>query len=498
MPSPIAQPVPNGKPGRDPVIRADPFREYAAGGQRLVHTPGLLQALPRTMDDLTQDFGDDIYERMLFDSQVAACVYTLKHGILAQKPEVSPARKEGEEGYELAQEIAEFCKRCLQRLPHLRTHTLHNMLDALYLGHRLAELVYEVPETGEDAGKIVLKAVKVKPRRMTALVVDTFLNVVGVLAVIPGKSETLSGGSAFTAKDMPNLLPRRKFALLTFRPRNEDPRGQSLLRPIYNAWWLKMQVWPEFRNYLSQFAGASVWGAVSEKATLVPKLDADGQPVLDAEGNPVMVTPVNALLENLLQWRNGTALAVPFGTEIQTVPPQGNGEAFNSAIRLLNREITVGILNQELATGEGQRQSRAASEVHMQTLAKLLGFGRTLLEEMIENDLWAPLIEYNWGLDALQYLPNCSLGDVEQADFATMASAVGFLVQSGYLAPSQLQEIDAQLGLPVRTQEEVETYVPLNEPGAAGEDEDTQEQRASERRSRRTRSPAGAGAANAP
>lgn len=498
MPTPIADPIPNGRPGRNPVLRADPLKEYAAGGTRLAHLPGLLQTLPQAIDDITRDFGDDLYERMLFDSQIAACVYCLKVGILAKRPELSPARHEDDADFAQAQEIAEFCERCLQRLPHLMTHTLHNLLDALYLGHRLAELVYEVADAGPDAGRLVLKAVKVKPRRTTALVVDAFLNLVGILAVIPGKTPVLSPGSAFRAGEVPNLLPRRKFALLTFRPKDEDPRGTSILRPVYNAWWIKMQTWPEFLKYLSQFAGASVWGRPGENAQAVVKTDSNGQPVLDAEGAPVMVTPVNALLENLLQWHNGTALAVPPGTEVNPVPPQGNGEAFNSAVRLLNREITVGILNQELATGEGQRQSRAASETHMQTLAKLLGFGRTLIEELIEGDLLAPLVEYNFGVEKRELVPEVSLGDVEQADFAAMASAVGFLVQSGFLAPSQLQEIDAMLGLPVRSQEEVETYQPINEPGASGDDEATQEQRASERRSRRTRSPAGAGAANVP
>ena len=46
-----------------------------------------------------------------------------------------------------------------------------------------------------------------------------------------------------------------------------------------------------------------------------------------------------------------------------------------------------------------------------------------------------------------------------------MWNAAAFLTQAGYIAPSQLQAIDEHIGLPPRTNQEVEEWVAINVPG---------------------------------
>jgi hypothetical protein len=72
--APPARPVPDPRP-------ADLRREYVAGGALGWYGP-YVRSLPWTIDDVTRDFGDDLYERMLYDAQVAACVQVLKASVL--------------------------------------------------------------------------------------------------------------------------------------------------------------------------------------------------------------------------------------------------------------------------------------------------------------------------------------------------------------------------------------------------------------------------------
>src|SRR5690349_13463040 len=57
------QPLPMPLPG-------DPKKEYAAGGTENVWLTSYARALPHYIDDLTLDFGPDLYVRMLRDPQV--------------------------------------------------------------------------------------------------------------------------------------------------------------------------------------------------------------------------------------------------------------------------------------------------------------------------------------------------------------------------------------------------------------------------------------------
>src|SRR5579862_5148332 len=66
------------------VLKARPELEYVAGGS-YNWTASYLRALPFYVDDVTRDFGDDLYERMLLDSKCSQCVHTFKMAILGQE-----------------------------------------------------------------------------------------------------------------------------------------------------------------------------------------------------------------------------------------------------------------------------------------------------------------------------------------------------------------------------------------------------------------------------
>lgn len=441
--SAVAQPT--------PIRKTDLTAEYAAGGTGDSGSwfRATARAWPHYIDDLTRDYGDDLYERLLNDAVVAAAIDTLKSAILEEGVTLTPGVTEATaDGFALAQEIHASAVRMFGDLDPALDDALADMLSAIALGNRVAELRYAVRRDG-GATRLMLAALKVKPRANLAFVVDAFTNVIGLLAVEPG----LSGLTASTvpidpANPPPNFHPRSKFAVLTYRPKDADPRGTSVLRPAYTAWNFKRHIYQEYLKYLVQFAVPSLVGVTAQSAGYEPVLDAAGVPTGTTQ------TAQQALLAKLTAFRNGTALAVPFGTEIRELFSQGNGEAFRTAFALLNGEITLAVLGQTLATGEGEHNARAAAQVHQDVLDTKIRQAKAAVVRMLRNDVLRPWVLLNWGEAALPLTPVATLGAVEEEDRTPRMNAVAALERAGWFTPSQRPEVDRLMGLPQRTPEE--------------------------------------------
>jgi hypothetical protein len=431
------------------VKPAEPRRDYVAAGPAFWYA-GAVRALPFGIDDLSQDVGDDVYTLMLHDATVSASVNALRAGILEDGVTLVPAvTKEQADGFAQSAELVTFCQSVLDDLDIALDDVLWDMCRAIALGNRVAEVVYRL-----DAGRLVTSSVKVKPRTATAFVVDAFMNVLGLAAVIPGQAWSVPVGTYLTNLSDTNVLPRNKFAVLTHRPHDNDPRGTSALRPAYNPWWLKRTSWPEYLKYLVQFATPSVVGYTAENATPGP----DGK------------EPTVALSEALVQWRNATALALRYGAKIDVIFSQGEGKAFLNAFQLFDRQIIHAVLNQTLATMEGEHQSRAASETHQDVMDTLIRQGKKAVQRMIHRDILHPLIRYNYGDKAVALCPVVTLGETESQDVASLWTAAGTV---GYtIDPSQLPELDKFLNMPPRVivSQPKETPPPQEPPPAQQQD----------------------------
>lgn len=422
---------------------AEPSREYIAGSSRWLAYRGAVRALPHAVDELEAELGDDLYTRMLTDPRVRGDVELLKAGILDDSITITPAATpEGDaEAATVAAEAAAFVARCLYNLQIPIEDVLRDMLDALAYGSKVAEQVYAAGE-GEDVGRLVLRALKPKPRRATAFVVDDYMNVLGLLAAERGR---LAGtGVVSLASDgtpPPNLLPRSKFAVLAYNPKDSDPRGSTLLRAAYNWWWIKTQLLPELLKFGAQFGTPSLVGTTAENATAI---DPDKSPELE-------------LLEQMLQFQGGTAVAVPAGTTIAAIAAglTGGETFFERVIDLCDKQISTGIYGATRATQEAENGSRADSETAKGLFDSIISAGRWAIAAMLQRDVIMPLLAYN---DAawVTYRPIVSLGGVEAEDRTPAWSAAAALERAGYLDPSQYPELDGSLGLPVRTPEEVE------------------------------------------
>lgn len=425
------------------------------------------RALGWAIDDLTRDLGDDIYERMLLDPVVLAAVNVMRASILAEGLMLSPAVDDPEaDGYERSKEIHAFCESVLADLEVPLDDVLWDLTLAIALGSRVAEEVYAL-----DRGRLVIRAIKVRPRRSTVYIVDPYQNVQGLAYQMPGLAGPIWVGATFPQgfdpQTTPGVLPREKFVVLTFRPANADPRGTSIIRPAYGPWWVKQQTWPELLKYLAQFASPSLIGTVAEKAGTVV-------------AGGAKTDPIAALLSALNSFKNGSTMALPYGTVVDVIRADGGGDAFFRTMDMCDRQITTAVLHQTLATLEGQHQTRAAAETHKDILGTIIRQARRAVATTIRRDVLRPLVRYNYGDAALPLVPRASFGEVEQTDLPGLARAVADLARAQFIHPSQYAGLDEMLGLPPRDLDSaVPAAPPLTpepNPDDADDDADPEEQ----------------------
>jgi hypothetical protein len=443
--APITAPPtpPPAEPGVDPALL---LREYVAGGSTtyVQRTGRGAEQLPPEIDDITRDFGADVYERMLVDPQVSACVTVFKASILETGLSMTSAvRDKNADGYDLAKTICDEAIDMLEDLSTPLDDVLWDLLDCLPFGYKIAEQIYRVEQAATSDRRIYrLESLKVKPRDSVQFVVDAYDNLVGIFALIPG--QFMYPGAQMFVPDpeaSPFVISPKKFAIASFRPKNADIRGQSLIRPAYNPWWRKQQILPEYLKYLAQFAGPSIWGTPPETA----------RPQPSASDPNVLITPEEVLYHALLAFRNGTAAAFPYGTSIKEMAMQGEGQAFLRGLAQCDQQITKAVLTQELATEQSAKsQTRAAAQVHQDVLDTLIRQGKRHMTGMIRRQILRNWVTWNWGEQFARLAPRAQLGETEVRDRTGMWAAAAQLANAKYLHETQLQPLDQMLDLPVR------------------------------------------------
>ena len=439
-----------GLPGQPSIpnrLKTNLTQEYTNAGGYIAYV-NYAHALPRAIDDLTDDLGDDLYDRMLLDPQVSSMIVDLKAAVLEDGMIFQPAvSKEEDPQYKPAQKMADWVTAVFKQIKPSLPVVLWDMCSAFAKGNRVAELVWKVgPDPVTKRPALLLSAIKPKPRESTSFVVDSYNNLLGLLALEVGRAWPVQTNLYVTdIATIPNMLPREKFAVLTFRPENNDPSGTTPLRQAYDPWWLARQSRAEYLAFVARSAAPSVVGVTPE----------DAEPATeDAAGNPLepslIVTPEQSMVQQLATLRNGTALAFPFGSDVKPLNVVGDGMVFERFEDRQDRRIAKAITGQTLSTEEGKHQTRASSGTHQDIFDTLVRQIRHDVEEMVKEQIIRLLVLFNFGEEALSLCPVPMLGRTEQHDFSSMAGGVASLQSSGYLGDSQKPGIDEMLGLPVR------------------------------------------------
>lgn len=427
-------------------------REYVSGGRLAwlgLNGTKTERVLPWAIDDISASFGDDIYERMLRDPQIAACIQVYKSSIIEEGASLSsPIDDPDDPNVEVARELNKAAIAMFDNLETPLDQVMDNMLDAAAFGNKVAELIWDFQRIDGDL-RLNLTAIKPKPRLVTAFVVDAYMNLLGLLGQQPDKPFSPLPGTAYLPSSQyaeSEILPLEKFIVVTFRPHDNDPRGTSILRPAYKPWTVKQQIYPEYIKYLAQFAGPSLIGYTAEDSEQFPTTDPLSNPDADQTQS---LTPEEEMAGALEDFHNSTVAVFPYGAKVEPIQMQGDGRAFLNGFAHCDHQIVTAILTQTMATQESEHMARAAAQVHQDVLDTLIRQGKKIIIRMLQTILrrW---IRYNWGEFLLPYCPVVTLGSAEQRQIPSLMASVSQLSGTGYFAPEQMPGIDRMLGLPVR------------------------------------------------
>lgn len=428
-----------------------------------------LMAMPHAFDDLTRTFGIEVYERMMNDAEVFASVGVLILAATANEPNVVVSVRPDHPQYELASEIARFCAlAALEASDTPFMQAIEQSLDCLWQGSSVSTVLYRddyaaplddfemLREIMRKSGRRYVRMVadiRKKPLCSVSLVIDVHLRIVGVLPVlrdggmhpynqiIPINSGIVPGNAAAPVHDVNGVLPRDQFLIMTWDAPDHDPRGRSILRSAYTAWWSKTQAWSDWMAYVSQFAKPSIWATPPEDAA-------------DVCIDGVTISPTELLANELSKFQGASYGAFPHGTELNKIEMNTAGNVFSEIISYANREIIRAILNQNLATSEGAHMSRAAAETHQDVLSLRIMQIKNLVTERVRRDIFRRIVSDNYGPEYVHLTPRLDLGLGD--GFPISIEGVATLVKAGW-KPDETQwaVLERQFGLPVRQYKEV-------------------------------------------
>lgn len=432
------------------VTEADLKRQYVSSRLGFGTSPAL-SSLPHAMDDLSREFGIEIYDRMKQDSEVAAALNMLIMAATSSKPRFVPATDSEGVVEPLSQIMADYLEWMVSysRTPFNEWRKAL-VEDALSYGSGIGEMSFDVVKSGKWRGMYAISDIHPLCLCEASFVVDNYDHVIGILPTkIPGMTMPIGSyiplmQATMSEPDKVNrlnsVIPRSKFTIFTWNPKCSDPRGRSILRPIYSAWFAKQQIINLMLDWFKKYSQPSIWATTPQGAQVVCETDANG--------NEIRIEPTQKLLEALLSFQNSSAIALPYGAEIHMLDMSRGGDIFLSAISWSNREITRGIQMQHLATSDSEHTARASSSTHQDVLSLFILQLREWQAETIRRDIILPIVQANWGIDNIHLAPTIDLGDGD--GFPVNATEIALLGQINWFTEEQKPKIDKVLGLPVR------------------------------------------------
>lgn len=389
------------------------------------------------------------YERMYSTPAIGSSFNALRASTLSGGvgllPAIKPASELGKPGQvagsgveaDMAVHLAESNRRTLDAWDTPVDLVLWEMVEAMFLGHVMAEIVADDVSGGPDDGQLAVKALRPLHRTTYRFLMDRLGNVGQIKALALDE-----GQKGFTWQ---NFEPDH-FAWLTWDSHRGDPRGRSCFRMAVESYDMLVDLWPDIMDGWKQFGTPCTVGILGPN-------DNTPVPMRDANGNEISgktITPIERLAVAGVKLRNGKFVALSNGSEIKVVESSKDATVVSGAIRILQEEMVKSILIAPRMTVESKNGSRADSETAQDVAGTLIRFVRKWLERFVRSILIRQNT-WNYG-DAIarRLTPLVDLGGTEHQDFAANATGIATLYQSAYFTANQLAYTDTFLGLPQR------------------------------------------------
>ncbi len=388
------------------------------------------RGLPQTIDDAEQMFGMGIYDQMLNDPDLQGLFNGLRAQILERGYLISPAvakplpndPPEEVARHEQALIYGKFVEAELKLLAKHRRgfgQVLAESFRALVKGHVICEVTYRDIEQGPHKGLRGLRSIRVIPRENYALAVDPYNNFLGVTARQPGRQFIVRVGYIGDAREVPSFIGRDKLLLFSWDVKDDDPRGQSLLRACYRPWKKAQLLDPERVKFGVQYGGGRI-------------VHTRGPKDLQNPGTSEMTNAeVAAALERL--GTGGIAVTEP-GSDTTVLMPNGDTQYFLREAEDIRRQYALALTTSIRAFLEAKHGSRADSEQGDTLLTAFISLIQEHWEPVINEMLIRPLIAHNWGDEiAGEFCPEFSFVRGDSDEFVANAGAVSTLISSGGL-----------------------------------------------------------------
>jgi hypothetical protein len=445
-----------GRPTKPPQAQVDLRSQQIPTRRFIWPSSNVLSDLTPNIDDVVRDLGGiEVYEkRMMRDSQVHAAVSAREQAVLSHGVSVRPAVKRNDPAYDKCARYAQECSDMirLQRRPFRRS--LLALLRGNITGHKLADLIWVVEERYPGQGpQTFLADMRVKPSWSYRLLADQFDNILFAWPMTAGIWPS-SSLDTWTPAQLANLIPIQKFALYIHNPDVEDgnPLGTSILRGGYSFWWDKIQLLVGFRSYLSKSAEPSLkynqregssWSPPS-KLTMITDPDTGDEIEIEVEQSVG-----EWVREQFKDFENSTIAFVPDGDDVTYLETTSKGEVFLNTIMMFDRQIVRVIHGGDTATQDSQHHSRAQGQVGQDFFTLPVIYDRANLAFTVEQQIFARYIEYNYGADEVRYTPIADMGQFSTHDTFAAWQSVAQLTGQGAMYSSMIEELYAQVGLPI-------------------------------------------------
>ncbi|MBM3334411.1 DUF935 family protein, partial [Candidatus Sumerlaeota bacterium] len=361
-------------------------------------SPGILN-----LYDLFQEMEDK-------DGHLYSVLQTRKNGVLSRERKVIAASDSARD-----REVADFVSRALDRIPHL-DQALRDILDALGKGFSVTEIIWSV-----EAGRVGISALKSRFQGRFVFDVEGQLRLLDESGPTPfasawiGWPATPAGNWRSSVQPPGRPLPSEKFIVFVFDSRHGNPYGNGLCQKAYWYYWFKknnLKFWVIFNE---KFGSPTVVGKYRTGAS-------------DEERD--------RLLEVIDSLQNDTGVVIPESMVIELLEAHrsGNINTYRDLADWCNDEISKIVLGATLTTGEGRRSgSYALGKVHEAVRNEYVAADARALMEVINTQLVAPLIEYNFGRGVIP--PHWTIDTADDADLEREARLDNQLVAMGVSLP---------------------------------------------------------------
>lgn len=427
------------------TVQSDLTEQYL--GASLMGLSAALRVLnTQGSDQLTQQHGYNLWRQMERDPEVNAGLNTIVEGACAQPTNiVSPLRVTDSE-YKQSVKLADFLNWMVKQFD-VDQWKKEQLRTCLTMGNAVSEKDWDFVESGRYKNMLVIENLRLQEPENYGFIVDQWGKTYGVAPLNQPGSYQMGNVINLDTNGITILkgaVPTYKLAIWSWKKKGTDPRGTSILIPAHTSWWAKQRALEEWSCWIGRYAQPSI--------VATPGPDAVTQCIVDpVTGQERTVEPTKALLDALKNFGNASILALAHGSEVNVLQATGGVDPFVKSIQMFNVEISRAILNQHLATNEGQNQSRAAAEVHAIVLRQIINSCRYFMARQFERDIIRPVIEANFG-DVGRLMPVVDLGDGD--GYPPTITDVAVLLQSGYFTKDQLIKLDRVLGFPVRETDE--------------------------------------------